>query len=71
MMGANNGNNLLENGEQIEIGIDLDDLGTGNILSGQLATNDTFSFQVKPAIGSTVTIQRTLPAALDSAMDLH
>jgi flagellin FlaB len=71
MMGANNGNNLLENGEQIEIGIDLDDLGTGNTLSGQLATNDTFSFQVKPAIGSTVTIQRTLPAALDSAMDLH
>jgi archaeal flagellin FlaB len=71
MMGANNGNNLLETGEQIEIGIDLDDLGTGNTLSSQLATNDTFSLQVKPAIGSTVTIQRTLPPALDSVMDLH
>ncbi len=71
MLGAHDNNDLLENGEQIQIVIDLDDLGTGITLSSQLATNDTFSIQVKPAIGSTVTIQRTLPAALNQAMDLH
>jgi len=71
MVGADNGNNLLESGEQIEIGIDLEDLGTGNALPRQLGTNDTFSIQVKPAIGSTITILRTLPAALDKALDLH
>jgi flagellin FlaB len=70
-MGNNNGNNLLETGEQIEIFVDMDDLGSGNTLSSQLAVNDVFNIQVKPAIGSTVTIQRTLPAALTPAMDLH
>jgi archaellin len=71
MMGANNGNILLETGEQIEIGIDMDDLGTGNTLFSPLAINDIFNIQVKPAIGSTVTIQRTIPAALTAAIDLH
>jgi flagellin FlaB len=69
--GADDGDNLLEPGEQIEIGIDLNDLGNGNQLSENLTTYSVFDVQVKPSIGSTVTIQRTLPASLAKAMDLH
>ncbi|MBN1376352.1 MAG: flagellin, partial [Dehalococcoidia bacterium] len=60
-----------EPGEQFEITIDLTDLGTGMTLSDNLTANEVFSLQLKPALGSTVTIQRTLPAALDTIMDLH
>jgi archaellin len=54
-----------------ELKVNLDDLGTGNTLSGQLGTNDTFSIQVKPSIGSTITILRKVPPALNNALDLH
>ncbi len=63
--------NLLESGEQFEITIDLNDLGNGKVLSENLTCNDEFNFQVKPALGSTITIQRTLPAGLSPIMDLH
>ncbi|MGA2159386.1 MAG: hypothetical protein ABSG90_09205 [Dehalococcoidia bacterium] len=36
-----------------------------------LQANDTFTVQVKPAIGSTITIQRQLPPVIDPVMDLH
>jgi archaellin len=62
--------NLLETGEQFEITITLDDLGL-EPLSDDLSVNDTFSLQVKPAIGSNLTIQRTLPPQIDAIMDLH
>jgi archaellin len=39
-------------------------------LSQNLGANDTFSIQVKPSLGSTITIQRTLPAAIAPVMDL-
>jgi archaeal flagellin FlaB len=70
-VGNDNGNNLLEQGEQIEISIDLTDLGDNNTLSQNLTVNQSFSLQVKPAVGSTITIQRTLPPALEAIMDLH
>jgi archaeal flagellin FlaB len=63
--------NLIESGEQFEVTVDLADLGTGLSLTDNLTANDQFNLQVKPAIGSTITIQRTLPAALDKVMDLH
>jgi archaeal flagellin FlaB len=71
VIGNDNGNNLLEPGEQFEIHIDLNDLGDNNTLTDNLTINKAFSLQVKPAIGSTVTIQRTLPPALDTIVDLH
>ncbi|MHB8085294.1 MAG: archaellin/type IV pilin N-terminal domain-containing protein [Dehalococcoidia bacterium] len=70
-LGATNSNNLLETGEQKEITIDLTDLGTGNTMSDNLTVNTYFTVQVKPAIGSTITIQRQLPPAITSVMDLH
>jgi flagellin FlaB len=74
-VGADNGNNLLETGEQFEITVDINDLtlfgGALSIPDGLLQANDTFSLQVKPAIGSTITIQRQLPAAIAPVMDLH
>ena len=70
-IGDDNGNNLLETGEQFEVTVDLSDLGTGLSLSQPLQANDTFSLQVKPSLGSTITIQRQLPPAIEPVMDLH
>ena len=70
-IGADDGDNLLESGEQFEITVDLSDLGDGLALSDNLTANDKFSLQLKPALGSTITIERTLPAQLDPVMDLH
>ncbi|MGA2158418.1 MAG: archaellin/type IV pilin N-terminal domain-containing protein [Dehalococcoidia bacterium] len=70
-LGYTNGNNLLETGEQKEITIDLTDLGTGHTMSDNLTVNTYFTVQVKPAIGSSITIQRQLPASIESVMDLH
>ncbi len=98
-LGADNGNNLLETGEQFEITIDVNDVNVvmndsgrilslgalvcgpnlGDLLFGgdngpagpTLQANDTFTVQVKPALGSTITIQRQLPAAITAVMDLH
>jgi flagellin FlaB len=70
-IGDDNGNQLLETGEQFEVTVDLADLGTGLALSQPLQRNDTFSLQVKPSLGSTITIQRQLPPAIEPVMDLH
>jgi archaeal flagellin FlaB len=70
-IGKSDGDNLLESGEQFEVTIDLSDLGDGKALSENLTYNDFFNIQVKPSLGSTITVQRTLPAGLDNIMDLH
>jgi archaeal flagellin FlaB len=74
-IGADDNDNLLESGEQMEITITLEpiaDLGTITTGTWQaIGPNDWFNIQVKPILGSTMTIQRTLPAGLDDLMDLH
>jgi archaellin len=70
-IGQDNGNNILDPGEQFEITIDTTSLGTGNSLSQTLGANDSFSLQVKPSIGASVTIARQLPPSIDPVMDLH
>lgn len=70
-IGAANTNNLMEVGEQFQITVDLADLGNGYTLSQDMVANDTFSLQLKPSMGSTITVMRTLPPALDAVMDLH
>jgi flagellin FlaB len=70
-IGSDNNNRLLEQGEQFEVTINMEDLGDNKTLSDNLTFNDFFNIQVKPAIGSTITIQRTLPPALEKVMDLH
>jgi flagellin FlaB len=68
-IGASNGNNQLESGEQMEVKIDLASLGGG--ADPSIGANDWFNIQVKPVLGSTLTIQRTLPAGLDPVIDMH
>jgi flagellin FlaB len=70
-IGAADTDNLLETGEQFEIDVDLNDLGDGKALTTPMGINTPFSFQVKPALGSTITVMRTLPPAIDLVMDLH
>ena len=68
---------LLEAGEQFEVTVNLADLGGSNapdydnFTDPGLGVNDWFNIQVKPTQGSTMTIQRTLPAGLDPIMDMH
>jgi archaeal flagellin FlaB len=69
-VGTDNGNNLLEPGEQFEITVDLNDLGDNKSLSENLTANDSFTLQVKPAVGASISIQRTLPASIGPIMDL-
>jgi archaeal flagellin FlaB len=69
-IGADDGDALLESGEQFEITLDMAALGD-DFDDPALAANDQFSIQLKPALGSTITVQRTLPAELDPVMDLH
>ena len=70
-LGTDNTSNLLEPGQQFEITIDLFDLGFGQELSKNLKANDQFNIQVKPSVGSSLTIQRQLPPAIETVMDLH
>ncbi len=70
-IGSDDGDNLLEKGEQFEVTIDLNDLGDGQALSENMSSNDYFNIQVKPSTGSTITIQRTLPPAIENLMNLH
>jgi flagellin FlaB len=70
-LGTDNTSNLLEPGLQFEITIDLNDLGYGQALTAPLGANDQFNIQVKPSIGSSLTIQRQLPPAIIAVMDLH
>jgi flagellin FlaB len=69
-MGAADSDDLLEAGEQFGITIDLTALG-GTFTDPGIGVNEWFNIQVKPTLGSTMTIQRTLPGGLDTVMDLY
>jgi len=64
-VGQNDGDNLLEPGEQAQIKVSLGFLGT------PVGPNSEFGLQVKPPHGSVVTIERTIPANIDGVMDLY
>ena len=70
-IGAADADNLLEQGEQFEIAINLADIGGTFVMTEPLKANMSFSIQMKPNLGSTITIKRTLPAQIDPVMDLH
>jgi len=81
-VGQNDNDDLLEAGEQMEITVylagagastNLREAATGNQYATlpTIGTNDWFNLQVKPTQGSTMTIQRTMPAGLDPLMDMH
>jgi flagellin FlaB len=64
-IGKNNGDKLLEQGEQAVITVDLSGLSPTPV------AYDTFTIEVKPAIGASLILNRTLPAKIDPVMNLH
>lgn len=71
MLGGTAGSYLLERGKQCQITIDLTDLGDNKTMNSTLVTNETFTVQIKPGTGATISVQRTLPAAMSKVMDLN
>jgi archaeal flagellin FlaB len=63
-LGTNNGDSMLDPGETFEMTIDLEAAGT-------VGTYHTFDLDIKPPIGSVLTIERTTPAALADYMILN
>jgi len=64
-VGQNDGDYLLEMGEQAQITVSLGFLDT------PVGPNSEFGLQVKPPHGSVITIERTIPANIDAIMDLY
>jgi len=61
----NDGDDLLETGEKVEITADLSGLTT------KLQINQQFVIEFKPANGAVITFERTVPVVIDTVMDLH
>ncbi|MCA9874873.1 MAG: hypothetical protein KC441_14480 [Anaerolineales bacterium] len=62
---SNDGDELLDKGELVEITVDLSGLTT------PLGINTQFSLEMKPPKGAALSIQRTTPAYFDTVMDLR
>ena len=60
--GSADADNLLEQGELFEISVDVSTYG--------LTDYDTFILQIKPATGAVLSIGRTIPARIETFMDL-
>ncbi len=82
-IGKQNGDTMLDAGEKAVISVWLHSITNGtwsNDLSGHgnhfigydyVDTYHTFTLEVKPVTGATLTIQRTTPAFLDPVIDMH
>ena len=64
-VGRGDGDDLLESGEKFEITVQL----TG--LSIALGADDRFTLEIKPEKGSSMIIERTIPAKVDPVMNLN
>jgi flagellin FlaB len=64
-IGKDNGDPLLEQDEQAVVTVDL------TTLDQSPATYETFTIEVKPVVGASLILNRTLPARIDAVMDLH
>lgn len=62
---TNDGDELLDKGELVEITVDL------TALTNALGINTSFSVEMKPPKGAALTVQRTTPPYFDDVMDLH
>ncbi len=67
-VGVNNGDNLLENEEQVIITVDFTDADAP--VTG-LGIYDSFVISVKPVTGAVLVLERTLPGRIDAVMDLN
>ncbi|MHC1628812.1 MAG: hypothetical protein ACXQTI_08280, partial [Candidatus Nezhaarchaeales archaeon] len=69
----NDSDTLLEGGETFLILIRLDVIDArwfNSSLSARLKPYDTFSVEIKPQIGATLSITRSLPPSIAAVMDL-
>ena len=64
-LGKDDGDNLLEPGENFEITVDL------SAMDSDIVTYTTFTIEVKPPKGSVLTIERTTPGVIDDVMILN
>jgi flagellin FlaB len=60
----NNGDNVLQAGEKVLVVINFETLGTKLGFDGGLEPYDIFKVEIKPPIGSALTIERQVPASL-------
>jgi flagellin FlaB len=67
-VGENNGDNLLENEEQVIITVNFMDSDAP--VTG-LGVYDSFVIEVKPVTGASMALERTLPGRIDAVMDLN
>jgi len=66
--------NLAPNGSNAMLGpseVALITINTSDIPLCDLMAYETFTLEIIPTTGATITIQRTLPGDIDSVMDLH
>ena len=75
-LGNSDDDDLLEQYEKFEIVIGGDTAGSGggnliNALGTDLTINKTFTIEVKPPVGAVLNIERTMPAYIDTIMNLH
>jgi len=66
------GDNMLEYGEKFAVTVNLSSVYTneGTYTQVQLGANDRFSIEVKPSVGSVLTVARYMPPSIDPVMDL-
>ncbi|MCL5319207.1 MAG: hypothetical protein M1503_13260 [Thaumarchaeota archaeon] len=64
-----NSNNILEYGEKFQVTVPIASNGA-TVSDTSLGANSDFKVELKPALGSVLTVERYLPPALDTVMNL-
>ena len=64
-LGKDDGDNLLEPGENFEITVDM------SAMDGDIVAYTTFTIEIKPPKGSVLIIERTCPSVIDDVMILN
>ncbi len=70
-IGEDDGDNILEAGEVVEVIIPRLQTGTTNGLTTDLGTNTTFNFEIKPATGAALRIEKTTGRSIDLRMNMN
>ena len=66
-VGSNDGDNLLEAGEKVELNVRVTGLSNANPVIG----DTKFDLELRPESGGTVVIERTMPDIIDAVMNLN
>jgi len=69
-IGRNNSDYSLDQDEQAVIRVDLSIGGSGHLTTSP-GTYASITIEIKPLVGASLILNRTLPAKIDAVMDLH